>query len=50
MMYCGPIDHGPTLSIMTWTSTAPERVWEPFVAGERTTLEGFLDKQHTTLL
>jgi uncharacterized damage-inducible protein DinB len=50
MMYCDPIDHCATLSIMTWTSTAPERVWEPFVADERTTLEGFLDKQRTTLL
>jgi len=35
---------------MTWTSTAPAHVWEPFVADERTTLEGFLDKQRTTLL
>jgi hypothetical protein len=35
---------------MPWTATAPERVWEPFVADERTTLEGFLDKQRTTLL
>ena len=25
-------------------------MWEPFVADERTTLEGFLDKQRTTLL
>jgi hypothetical protein len=38
------------MSIMTWTSVAPERVWEPFVADERTTLEAFLDKQRTTLL
>jgi hypothetical protein len=35
---------------MTWTVPEPERVWEPFVADERTTLEGFLDKQRTTLL
>ena len=35
---------------MTWTKTASERVWEPFVADERTTLEGFLDEQRTTLL
>lgn len=35
---------------MVWTSTAPERVWEPFAADERTTLEGFLDKQRTTLV
>ncbi|HEY3951852.1 MAG TPA: DinB family protein [Streptosporangiaceae bacterium] len=35
---------------MTWTVSAPERVWEPFVADERTTLDGFLDKQRTTLL
>jgi len=35
---------------MPWTSTAPERAWEPSVADERTTLDGFLDKQRTTLL
>jgi hypothetical protein len=35
---------------MTWTVPEPERVWEPFVADERATLEGFLDKQRTTLL
>jgi uncharacterized damage-inducible protein DinB len=35
---------------MTWISTAPDRAWEPFVADERTTLEGFLDKQRTTLV
>jgi Protein of unknown function (DUF664) len=35
---------------MTWTVPEPQRVWEPFVADERATLEGFLDKQRTTLL
>ncbi|HEY2506482.1 MAG TPA: DinB family protein [Streptosporangiaceae bacterium] len=35
---------------MIWTMPEPQRVWEPFVADERTTLEGFLDKQRTTLL
>lgn len=35
---------------MAWTVPEPQRVWEPFVADERTTLEGFLDKQRTTLL
>jgi len=34
----------------SWTVPEPARVWEPFVADERTTLEGFLDKQRTTLL
>src|SRR5215469_3674677 len=50
MMHCGPLKRYATLAIMTWTVTAPERAWEPFVADERTTLEGFLDKQRTTLL
>ncbi|HTW02680.1 MAG TPA: DinB family protein [Streptosporangiaceae bacterium] len=35
---------------MAWTVPEPQRMWEPFVADERTTLEGFLDKQRTTLL
>jgi Protein of unknown function (DUF664) len=35
---------------MTWTVPEPQRAWEPFVADERTTLEGFLDKQRTTLV
>jgi hypothetical protein len=39
-----------TMRGMTWTVPEPQRVWEPFVADERTTLEGFLDKQRTTLL
>jgi hypothetical protein len=35
---------------MTWTVPEPQRMWEPFAADERTTLEGFLGKQRTTLL
>jgi uncharacterized damage-inducible protein DinB len=50
LRYCGLIDDCARLPLMTWTATAPERVWEPFVADERATLEGFLDKQRTTLL
>jgi hypothetical protein len=35
---------------MTWTAPPVTRIDEPFVADERTMLEGFLDWQRTTLL
>ncbi len=49
-MHCSPIDDLSHTVDHDLDFDPPERVWEPFVADQRTTLEAFLDKQRTTLL